>query len=82
MVLSAATAGMMGAFASKILAGQVLVDGAIVLAGPGEPLGAFIAALVGIELAQAAADIISFGIALPIGIGVVKEMRRQMQEKL
>ncbi len=39
-------------------------------------------ALVGIELAQAAADIISFGIALPIGIGVVKEMRRQMQEKL
>lgn len=50
VVLSAATAGMMGAFASKILAGTVLVDGAIVLSGPGEPLGAFIAALVGIEL--------------------------------
>ena len=50
VVLSAATAGMMGAFASNILAGKVLVDGAIVLAGPGEPLGAFIAALVGIEL--------------------------------
>lgn len=48
VVVSAATAGMMGAFASKILAGTVLVDGAIVYAGPGEPLGAFIAALVAI----------------------------------
>ena len=38
VVLSAATAGMVGAFASKILAGTVLVDGAIVFAGPGEPL--------------------------------------------
>lgn len=52
VVLSAATAGMVGAFASKITAGAVLVDGAIVLAGPGEPLGAFIAALVGIELGR------------------------------
>lgn len=50
VVLSSATAGMVGGFASKILAGSLLVDGAVVLAGPGEPLGAFIAALVGIEL--------------------------------
>lgn len=49
VVLSAATAGMVGGFASKMLAGSVFVDGAVVLAGPGEPLGAFIAALVGIE---------------------------------
>ena len=48
VVISAATAGMMGAFASKILAGAVLVDGVITYAGPGEPLGAFIAALVAI----------------------------------
>ncbi|MBQ8562551.1 MAG: PTS sugar transporter subunit IIC [Firmicutes bacterium] len=50
VTVSAATAGMVGAFASKMLAGTVLVDGAIVLAGPGEPLGAFLAAYVGIEL--------------------------------
>lgn len=50
VVLSAATAGMIGAFASKILAGTVLVDGAIVFAGPGEPLGAFLAAYIGIEI--------------------------------
>ena len=50
VVVSAAIAGMIGAFASKMLAGAVLVEGAIVLAGPGEPLGAFLAAYVGIEL--------------------------------
>ena len=49
VVLSAATAGMVGAFAAKLLAGSVLVDGAMVFAGPGEPLGAFLAAYVGIE---------------------------------
>ena len=48
VAVSAATAGMAGGFAGKILAGTVLVDGAIVYAGPGEPLGAFIAAYVAI----------------------------------
>lgn len=48
VVVSAATAGMAGGFAGKLLAGTVLVDGAIVYAGPGEPLGAFIAAYVAI----------------------------------
>ena len=48
VIMSAATCGMMGAFASKILAGAVLVDGNIIYSGPGEPLGAFIAALAGI----------------------------------
>ena len=50
VVLSAATAGMVGAFASKILAGTVLVEATIVFAGPGEPLGAFLAAYIAIEV--------------------------------
>lgn len=50
VVFSAATAGMVGGFASKILDGSIISDGTIILAGPGEPLGAFIAALVGIEI--------------------------------
>lgn len=51
VMLSAATAGMIGAYASNIIAGTLLDEsGAIVLSGPGEPLGAFIAALVGIAL--------------------------------
>ena len=52
VIMSAATCGMIGAFASKILAGAVLVDGNIVYAGPGEPLGAFIAALAGIYMGR------------------------------
>jgi uncharacterized membrane protein len=50
VTVSAASAGMIGAFASKLLAGQVIVDGVIQLSGAGEPLGAFTAAYVGIEL--------------------------------
>ena len=50
VVLSAAVAGMVGAFASKITAGTVLIDGVIHLAGPGEPLGAFLAAYIAIEV--------------------------------
>lgn len=52
VIMSAATCGMMGAFASKILAGTVLVDGNIIYAGPGEPLGAFVAALAGIYVGR------------------------------
>lgn len=48
VVVSAATAGMVGGFAGKLLAGTVLVDGAIVYSGPGEPLGAFIAAYIAV----------------------------------
>ena len=49
-VLSAATSGMIGGYASTVLAGTLLVDGNLALQGPGEPLGAFIAAYVGIEI--------------------------------
>lgn len=52
VLVSAATCGMVGAFSSKILAGTVLVDGVMQFSGPGEPLGAFIAAMVGIELGR------------------------------
>ena len=52
VTISAGVAGLIGAFASKILAGSVFVDGSIILTGPGEPMGAFIASLVGIELGK------------------------------
>ena len=53
VTISAATCGMMGAFASKVIAGSVLVDGVIQYAGPGEPLGAFIATLAGVYMGRA-----------------------------
>ena len=51
VTVSAAIAGMVGAFATKILAGEVFTSsGAIVFVGPGEPLGAFIASIIGITI--------------------------------
>lgn len=46
--VSAAVAGMVGAFASKILAGTFFAGGSFSITPPGEPLGAFIAAYVAI----------------------------------
>lgn len=50
VVVCAVVTGMVGAFASRILAGQVFVDGQVILSGPGEPLGAFVAAYIAIEV--------------------------------
>ena len=44
---SAASTGMIGAFASGLLNGSVSSSGKILLSGPGEPLGAFVAAYIG-----------------------------------
>ena len=53
VVLSAVTAGMVGAFAGNISAGTVFSEsGALTLSGPGEPLGAFIASYIAIELSR------------------------------
>ena len=50
VIVSAAVAGMVGAFAGDLASGELLVDGNLILSGPGEPLGAFVAAYVAIEL--------------------------------
>ena len=72
VVLSAATAGMVGGFAGKITAGAVFVqDGSVVLAGPGEPLGAFVAAYVAIELARLVAGKTRLDIILAPLVGIL-----------
>lgn len=51
VVISAASAGMIGAFAGQILKGSVLIaPSTISFTGPGEPLGAFIAAYIAITV--------------------------------
>ena len=51
VVISAASAGMVGAFASQILKETILLDSSTIqLTGPGEPLGAFVAAYIAITL--------------------------------
>lgn len=50
VIVSAAVVGLIGAFAGDIMSGEIMVDDALVLSGPGEPLGAFVAAYVSIEI--------------------------------
>lgn len=52
VIISASVCGMTGAFASKIIGGTFLVEGVVNLAGPGEPLGAFIAAMIAVYLGK------------------------------
>ncbi len=50
--VSAAVAGMVGAFASKLIAGSVLTDAGMLYSGPGDPLSAFIAAFFAIQVGK------------------------------
>ncbi len=50
VVVSAAVTGMIGAFAGNMMSGQLFADGNLVLSGPGEPLGAFIAAYLAVAV--------------------------------
>lgn len=53
VLLSAGAAGMIGAYASNMIAGTFFTEqGAVLLSGPGEPLGAFVAAYVGIVVGR------------------------------
>ncbi len=71
VTVSAASAGMIGAFASKIISGAFLVNGAVVLAGPGEPLGAFVAAFMSITVAHLVAGKTKVDIIITPAIGVI-----------
>lgn len=50
VIVSCGVAGLIGAFSSKIIADAVIAEGSVHLVGPGEPLGAFLAAFVAAEL--------------------------------
>lgn len=50
MTVSAAAAGMIGAYAKTIIGGTILSEGIFTLAGVGEPLGAFVAAYLAVEI--------------------------------
>lgn len=52
VIYASAVTGFIGAYASKIVSGALFVEGKITLVGPGDPLSAFIAVLVGVEIAR------------------------------
>ncbi len=50
VTVSALSVGMIGAFASKLLSGDLLLSSSVSLSGPGEPLGAFLASYMAVEI--------------------------------
>ncbi|OQB23840.1 MAG: hypothetical protein BWY11_01570 [Firmicutes bacterium ADurb.Bin182] len=50
VIFASAVTGLVSAYAGRIIAGTAFEGSAVLLAGPGEPLGAFIGAVVGIEI--------------------------------
>lgn len=71
VLLSAATAGMVGGFASALLSGTVISGSVLSYAGPGEPLGAFIAAFVAIELGSLVSGKTKLDILITPFVGIV-----------
>jgi uncharacterized membrane protein len=52
VMFASGVTGFIGAYASKILSGAAFSEGTVVLIGPGEPLGAYVAVVVGIEVGR------------------------------
>lgn len=70
IVVQAAVSGLVGGYATQILAGTLIVEGSPHIVGGGEPLGAFLAALVSISLAQIIAGRTKLDILLVPIVGI------------
>lgn len=44
--------GLVGAYGAKLVAGAIITESGILLSGPGDPMGAFVAAVIGIEIGR------------------------------
>lgn len=75
VLYSSAINGVVGAYAVQLATGKLIVDGAIQLIGPGDPLAAFVAAVVGLEVGMLVAGKTKLDIlitpAVTIGAGTV-----------
>ncbi|WP_172674820.1 PTS transporter subunit IIC [Cellulosilyticum ruminicola] len=63
--------GVIGAYATKILAGTFITENGILFSGPGDPLGAFIAAVIGVEIGRLVAGKTKLDILLTPAVTIV-----------
>ena len=52
IIFSSAITGLLGANAAAFIGGTLIVDGAVTLTGAGDPLGAFLAVVFGVEIGR------------------------------
>ena len=69
--VSAAVAGMVGAFASKLLAGAVVTNAGMLYSGPGDPLAAFIAAFFAILIGSLVSGKTKLDILLTPAVSII-----------
>lgn len=71
LTVTSGVCGMIGAFASQIIAGTLVVDGAFTIPGVGEPVGAFVGAMVACEVAGLVENKTKLDIILVPTIGIL-----------
>ncbi len=69
--VSAAVAGMVGAFSSKIIAASLVVESGLLYSGPGDPMGAFIAAFFAIQAGRLISGKTKLDILLTPAISII-----------
>lgn len=52
VLYSSAINGLIGAYATGFLGGTLIKEGQVILAGPGDPVGAFLATVIGLEIGR------------------------------
>lgn len=52
VLYASAINGLIGAYATGFLNGSLVAEGKVILAGPGDPVGAFLAAVIGLEIGR------------------------------
>lgn len=52
VLYSSAINGLIGAYATGFLGGTLIKEGQVILAGPGDPVGAFLATVIGLEIGK------------------------------
>jgi uncharacterized protein len=69
--VSAGAAGMIGAFASKLIAGTVISDAGMLYSGPGDPLSAFIGAFFAIQAGRLISSKTKLDILLTPAVSII-----------
>jgi len=70
VLVSSTVAGLVGAYAGKIIAGTVIVEDAVHIMPPGEPMGAFIASYIAIEAGRVVSGRTKLDIVLTPLVGI------------
>lgn len=71
VLYASALNGLVGAYSLNLISGKLIGEVGVVLSGPGEPLGAFLATIVGVEIGRLVSGKTSFDILLTPAVTII-----------